>query len=94
MQNKDMTIAPTIIDTRGCMSEESGGRYVTSNGLTKLEHFAGLAMQAMISSKYVADFGNEINDSKYNHVSGLANNAVRYANALLDELEKESNNDK
>ena len=57
-------------------------------GLTKREHFAGLAMQGMLSSKYVGDFGNEINDDSYDHTHGLANNAIRYADALLKELDK------
>ena len=47
-------------------------------GLTKREHFAGLAMQGFIS----AGHGGMPNASE------LANYAVRYADALLLELDK------
>ena len=39
MNNADMTIVPSILDTQDSMSENSGGRYVTCNGLTKREQF-------------------------------------------------------
>ena len=39
MNNADMPITPTIVDTQDSTSENSGGRYVTSNGLTKREKF-------------------------------------------------------
>ena len=57
-------------------------------GLTKREHLAAMAMQGMLSSRYVGDFGVEINDKSYDQVHGLANNAIRYADALLSELDK------
>jgi len=50
----------------------------TNNGLTKREHFAGLAMQGFIS----AGHGGMPNASE------LADYAVRYADALLGELDK------
>ena len=48
----------------------------TCMGLTKREHFAGLAMQALVSN-----YGNESADE-------CALNAVEYADALLKELDK------
>ena len=67
---------------------DSEGDPVEYMGLTKREHFAGLAMQGMLASKFVGDFGTEINDDSYTMSMGLANNAVRYADALLEELGK------
>ena len=49
-----------------------------SGGLTKLEHFAGLAMQACRTRK-----------SEYKDWEDLAADAVEIAKALLEELEKE-----
>tara|TARA_R110000803_G_scaffold95395_5_gene163390 strand:- start:3281 stop:3562 length:282 start_codon:yes stop_codon:yes gene_type:complete len=57
-------------------------------GLTKREAFAMAAMQGMITSRYAGEYMNEINDKSFDKPSGLANNAVRYADALLKELEK------
>lgn len=53
-------------------------------GLSKREHFASLAMQAMISSQYYADF-DEQKKNKANE--GIAVNAVRHADALIMALE-------
>ena len=83
MNNSDMPITPTIVDTQDSTSENSGGRYVTSNGLTKLEHFAGLAMQGMLASKYYSDFAGKYED----RATGIAINAVDHAKALLQQLE-------
>ena len=49
-------------------------------GLTKREHFAGLAMQAVISNSRQADKTAE----------SVADFALRHANALLAELDKEA----
>lgn len=64
----------------GCLnsSEDWGGK-----GLTKLEHFAGLAMQAMISSKYYGEFA----DYSDNMADGVAVKAIEHAKALLQQLE-------
>jgi len=47
------------------------------SGITKREYFAGLAMQGMA--------GN----SKYTYIDVIASNAVRIADALLEELCRE-----
>ena len=49
----------------------------TNNGLTKREHFAGLAMQGMLSDESVAGTAQDV-----------ASCAVRQADALLAELDK------
>lgn len=52
-------------------------------GLTKREHFAGLAMQAILSSMYVSEFnGSAVDRNKL-----LTKRAVDYADALIKELE-------
>lgn len=59
-------------------------------GLSKLEYIATQAMKGMLASPYGGEFMSEINDENYDRPHGLANNAVRYAKALLNELEKEN----
>lgn len=51
---------------------------VTHFGLTKREYFAGLALQAVISSNRY---------SEYERVCWTVNSAIKYADALLLELE-------
>ena len=81
--NKDMPAMP-IFDKRGDTEsyDESGVRL---SGLTKLEHFAGLAMQGMLASKYYSDFAGKYAD----HTVGIAACAVDHAEALLAQLEEE-----
>ena len=69
MKNSDMPAMPIV--TPDMPVEGSGG-------LTKLEHFAGLAMQACRTRK-----------SEYKDWEDLAADAVEIAKALLEELEKE-----
>jgi hypothetical protein len=75
MNNSDMAIVPiaasTFTDTNGFTNLD-----VESKGLTKREHFAGLAMQALLTH------GNSDADE-------CASYAVEYANALLKALEGE-----
>ena len=53
--------------------------YVNSEyGLTKREYFAGLAMQAMISSEHYISASTKL----------VAECALHYADALLEELDK------
>jgi hypothetical protein len=47
-------------------------------GLTKREYFAGLVMQALLSSPHLETDDHEI----------ISKDAVRYADALLKELDK------
>lgn len=56
----------------------------STNGLTKLEYFAGLAMQALVNNNF-SPSGFRVGDSP-----GLAIIAVECAKALIDEL---NNND-
>lgn len=66
-----------LIDTR---------EYAPSNvGLTKREHFAGLAMQAYISGNAAWSGGDSY--VSVSHVEAAAE-AVHYADALLAELDK------
>ena len=79
MQNKDMPAMPQslAISAGGIMygtSEHDG----CAGGLTKLEHFAGLAMQGLITLK-----GSDCQDADI-----TARQCVRMAKALLAELEK------
>ena len=51
----------------------------TYNGLTKREYFAGLAMKGLI-----IDYASNVNED----APRIANEAVLYADALLEELSK------
>jgi len=79
--NKDMPIVPTVVDTHQCDIKESGGRYITSNGLTKLEHFAGLAMQGLLAGGYCID-------DQQNRLEDVSSEAIGIAETLLAQLEE------
>ena len=80
MSNSNMPAMPTDdIDNQLSRSNESGGRFQESRGLTKLEHFAGLAMQGLMAS-----YGqHDVTD-----YDEIASDSVMAAKALLAELEK------
>jgi hypothetical protein len=61
-------------------TEREDGNY---NGLTKREYFAGLAMQGLLSNPAQIDTTN---------FEWVAQHALGYADALLKELEKPTNN--
>ena len=74
MNNSDMPMAPLDHEFKDAMGNEFRKMYT---GLTKMEHFAGLAMQGLISAG-----GNGMPES-----DKLAVLARRYAEDLLKELE-------
>ena len=78
MNNADTPIVPIATST---YTDINGITYldVESKGITKREHFAGLAMQGLLSSVRLDELVN------YNL---LISNSVRMADALLKELEK------
>ena len=55
-------------------------------GLTKREHFAAMAMQGMLASKYVSEFADK---PSAEILTGVAEKAVICADALLKALESE-----
>ena len=63
---------------------------IEATGLTKREHFAGLAMQAYISGKLAWTDGLDGGHSTPSEVE-VAQEAVAYADALLKQLETEVN---
>ena len=79
MSNADMPAMP-VTDAKGPYKQESG---LVSIGLTKREHFAGLAMQGILTT--VGTMWSEDADE-------CALYAVEYANALLKAL-KEKDHD-
>jgi hypothetical protein len=78
MNNADMPANPTTPNS----SDPEWAAAVTG-GLTKREHFAGLAMKAILSNQAMID---EINDSS---IDWVVKSAERVATALLAELDKE-----
>ena len=86
MKNADMPAMPQSATDSGygCnYIEDYNGQVPT--GLTKREMFAMHAMQAMLSSKYVADYNGGSLPYENNEI---CKRAVHYADALLGELEK------
>jgi hypothetical protein len=75
MKNSDMPAMPTFDKYGRPPQFENSGLQIT--GLTKREHFAGLAMQ-----------GCRARGSDYLRWSDLAKDAVEIADALLAELDK------
>ena len=61
----------------------------SSGGLTKREYFAAKAMQGLSSIQVGPEFLKEIRDTNLTLEGVIAENAVRYADALLAELSKE-----
>ena len=53
-------------------------------GLTKREHFAGLAMQGLLANQLIID------DVSQNSKKWIAEKSISLANALLAELDKEA----
>ena len=80
MNNKDMPAMPcddiVIRDKNGNFQ----GAPISCTGITKLEHFAGLAMQGLVTAQ------NE--EGEWAHdANTVASTAVSYAKALLKQLE-------
>jgi hypothetical protein len=85
MNNKDMPAMPVSMETRqyedntGCTHVEAVEFY---EGLTKREHFAGLAMQGLLSNISMIDGATESQIARIKYTSILV------AESVLDELEK------
>tara|TARA_R110002050_G_scaffold168360_1_gene299542 strand:+ start:231 stop:473 length:243 start_codon:yes stop_codon:yes gene_type:complete len=80
MNNGTMPASPTVDMDMKMTREEfdnktAGGRYLPSYGLSKREHFAGLAMQSLIIDVSL-------------QTAEVARMSVEYADALLAELDK------
>lgn len=76
MKNGDMPAMPL---GEACLSMANVN--TAASGLTKREHFAGLALQAILSR----DIGCQFNNKNLDKVARLS---VRAADLLLEELEK------
>ena len=77
MNNANMPAAPVIVSTT-LWPEQSTLTSVGTTGLTKREHFAGLAMQGVMA-----------NEEEYPKWSDLARASVAAADALLKALEQD-----
>ena len=74
MNNSDMPAMPCEFN----FDTETGTTHEMFSGLTKREHFAGLAMQGFISA----------GSNGMPNASAISKWAVKYADALLAELDK------
>ena len=83
MKNADLPAMPNPVElVYDVIHNDAAGYGKASIGLTKREMFAMHAMQAMLSSKYVAEFNAANSDIN----NDLCAKAVSYADALLEEL--------
>ena len=82
MNNSDMPTVPIATST---FTDPNGITYlaVESKGLTKREHFAGLAMQGLLAGGYCID------DSQ-NRLNDVPSEAINLADALLKQLEQDN----
>lgn len=79
MKNGDRPAHPIISAEGGCTNIENLNSRVELSGLTKREHFAGIAMQGLISAwpDHMGSMSSE----------NVANHAISYADELLKKLE-------
>ena len=86
MNNSDLPANPVSID----ISEYQGTINCLYNkpltGLTKREHFAGLAMQALLSNSTMGD--SDLWETPQEWVKQMTETGVEMADALLKELDK------
>lgn len=91
MENADLPAMPlsgdAYTDFAGYNPDRNDSSYNPEcQGLTKREYFAAMAMQGMLSSRWVADFASDCLSTEMH--SGIAKSSLAYADALLKELEK------
>ena len=81
MNNADMPAMPVVESCYQCHAtmDQPNINY----GLTKLEHFAGLAMQGLLAGGYC------INDPQ-NRMSDVGEEAIGIAEVILAKLDKEN----
>ena len=84
LREKQANVAANARSACGVSFDKYGE--VKSEGLTKREHFAGLAMQGLLSSAHMGD--SDLHDSAAEWVREVTETSVEYADALLKELEK------
>ncbi len=97
MKNRDTPAMPASIMVR--KDSRTSMREITT-GLTKREHFAGLAMQSIISNhelfEAITEKALSFTGAKRKQVemanTGVCRMAIQMADALLEELEKDDEN--
>jgi hypothetical protein len=78
IKNADMPAMPSgNVDTEHKKEYEEDERFVQSNGLTKREHIAAMAMQGLIAA----------DGTKSTSIDSIVDTSVRHADALLIRLE-------
>ena len=91
MNNADMPAMPIPITANGRGAIDSMEYRKENGGITKLEHFAGLApvMPDWFEKKFIASLGSGTEEA--NEEKAFMAWPVYYAGALLKQLEGESN---
>jgi hypothetical protein len=82
MNNSDIPVMPTEQSTEH-FSQASTDYSV---GLTKREHFAGLAMQGILSNSVMGD--SALHEKYEDWVKDISESSLQFADALLAELDK------
>lgn len=86
MNNSDLPANPVSIDILEYKGTINCPHNKPLTGLTKREHFAGLAMQALLSNGVMGD--SELWETPQEWVKQMTETGVEMADALLKELEK------
>jgi hypothetical protein len=89
MNNADMPAMPTglvdedVFNSEGKFCGTVEAKYV---GLTKREHFAGLAMQGILSNSVMGD--SALHEKHEDWVKDISDSSLQFADALLAEIDK------
>jgi hypothetical protein len=90
MNNADMPAYPIVnsdgFPTLGSFFESTADGGPEAIGLTKREHFAGLAMQGLLSNPVMADSAMHPTAEEWR--DDIAEASLEFADALLAELDK------
>jgi len=87
MKNSDMPVYPLVNDkgvVKYVTSQE--GHSLPATGLSKREHFAGQALQALLSNSTMGD--SALWGTPQEWTKQMTETAVEMADALLEELDK------
>jgi hypothetical protein len=88
MNNADMPAMPQSGDNIEQWNDPrnpSAGTYF-ADGLTKREHFAGLAMQGILSNSVMGD--SALHEKHEDWVKDISDSSLQFADALLAALDK------
>ena len=90
MNNANTPAMPLTLDTR---VDESGNQFCNDayEGLTKREHFAGLAMQGLLANSVMGDA--DLHESHLAWLEDITDASIEFADKLLKQLGEQNEQD-